>query len=367
MSVNERDNPMHEPQGPGESPMDACERYLWDGTGTSDVETARLEGTLRPLRHGGELPASIGADVAGKSHRMKFVLAAATAVLLLAVAGLGLWLTRPRGPEQIGPWTVAEKSGTVMVGEQQASKDRHLGTSCEVKVESGASVVLCTADGGRVVLRPGVTARVSMDVGTVAVPWVGVSRGMVTVECGSTPIGVDVFGYGTVFEKGSVGQVMLAGSSAEVTVKSGSVAFEPTTEMPTRLIEGMVCRVDQAGPRVPLRADAPREFSKSVRDVQMVAAKDPKAAPKAADEVAASARREDLATLWNLAWRLEPESRRPIIERIAMETGLMKQKFALGAAVKGDPGAMDQLWEAVRGAAAEKAPEKPPEKTPMKK
>lgn len=364
MSANEQNNPMQEPRGQGDAPMDAHERYMWDGTGTADAEVARLEGALRPLRHAGELPAVVDAHRLSRARLVSLCVAAL--VMFALIAGVRVWLTTPRGPEQIGPWTIAEKSGDVTVGDKEAMKYPRLGLSREVSVGSGGNVVLLASDGGRVVVRPGATARVSMEVGKIAVPWVGVSRGMVNVECETTPIGVDVFGYGTVFEKGSVGQVMLGGSSAEVTVTSGAATFEPKAEMPTRLIEGMVCRVDAAGPRVPLRPDAPREFSRVVRDVQMMAAKDPKAVPKVAEEVAASARREDLATLWNLAWRLDPEYRRPIIERIAMETGLMKQKFAVGAAMKGDPGAMDQLWDAVRGVQAENPQDKVQEKMPQK-
>lgn len=361
MSANEPNNPMPDgaPEGAGRGLPDRggsppAEQYLWDGTGAVDAGVAKAEALLRPLRHHGDLPAAV--DLRRPQRGRLVSLCAAVAAVLVVVVGVRWWLATPAGPERIGAWTIAERRGDVEIGDLQQSKTQHTPTSRAVAVGRGGLLRL-TAGDSQVTLPAGSRARIAAAKSNDAEAWVAIDGGRATVHRGEAPVGVALFGRGVELSRGATGEVMVGGSSAEVTITGGSAAIDAGSDVPVRMLAGMVCRVDEAGARTPLRTDVARDFNKSVQEAVMVAKKEPALSAAAVERACKMAEESDLATLWNMAWRVDPAVRGPIIQRLAMETGLMKSKFDVSAAAKGDRAAMDELWDAVaRQADASKPP-----------
>jgi hypothetical protein len=99
------------------------------------------------------------------------------------------------------------------------------------------------------------------------------------------------------------------------------------------VIEGAVAEITAAGPGVPYFEDAPADFRVRLRSLS----------DESLDAVLAEARPRDAITLINLFWRLDPEQRGRVFDRLAAlwppPPGVNRER-----AVSGDYGIVGEWW-----------------------
>src|SRR6516162_8324815 len=115
------------------------DHYLWDGSGTPDAETQRLESLLYRFRHSGQplaLPASLPMaprKLRGSLLQMPWLprLAAAVVVFFPLAAGVFLTVRPSRSPGASTGWDVAMLEGAPQIGSQILS-DNHVASKLQV-------------------------------------------------------------------------------------------------------------------------------------------------------------------------------------------------------------------------------------------
>jgi hypothetical protein len=173
--------------------------------------------------------------------------------------------------------------------------------------------------------------------------FVGVQGGEMSLRPGSTAALSTSAGAGAVAAR------------TQLTCNTGEVHID-WDQKQTRVLGPATCSVDpQTGPSMPFPASASKEACNSIDSVDHMLRtipKNPKAAYVTVDDYLEAATRADATTLWNLLWRVPPELRQPVRDRLA---GFINQpKVDAAMVLKLDPGAMDAWWSAAVEASGQK-------------
>jgi hypothetical protein len=314
---------------------DINDNYLWDASGQPDPEIQRLERVLRPFRHSGSIPPlpMIG-SIAGHSGWWSeivpnvWALRLVAALLLLALIGSGLWLSRaPSNPPAVAPqgwaaqngWEVevtaaSQPSGSGETPIPLQNKRLQPGETLETDALSKASVAV--AEIGRLQVEPmtrlrllqsgASRKRVALDRGTIhATIWAPPGQfvvdtpSAVAVDLGCMyTLHVDDFGNGVL--RTTLGWVGFH--------RNGRESFIPA---------GAACATHvQSGPGTPYFEDASDAFRSALAQLD-ASELDPATRKSALDTVLREARVRDALTLWHLLARVNSAERSAIYERLA--------------------------------------------------
>lgn len=291
-------------------------RYLWDGEGPLDIEVARLEQTLAPLRY--QAPRSVWRP----RLLAAFAVAAVAAMLALVV-----WT---KAPQPVSSWTVAR-------GESAAEQMR---AGQVIATDSGAPARLHSPDLGSLTVEPNSRIRLlkparglerlALDYGVMrAFIWAPPAKFAVNTPAATA---VDL-GCVYTLESDRRGDGRLAVEVGWVALQHGKLeAFIPA---------GASCRIrHQSGPGLPVYASADEAFRSAVSDWEQ-------GDIEKLGEALSNARPEDALTLWHLIARTEGEQRKRVVSRF---TSLVEVPASLRVEdlLAAKPAAMDAAWDSLQ-------------------
>lgn len=280
--------------------------YLWDGTGEPDPDIAHLERLLVPLRHHRPLqvPES-GPWARPKRARVRALLLAAAAVVVLAVAGVLFSIVRP-----VTSWEVARLEGSPRLASRPMGTTGRLRVGQWLETDAGARARIQVGTIGQVEVQPGTRVRLLR-----AAPQdhrLSLARGAIHVAVDAPPrvffvetpsaVAVDLgCAYHLEVDERGAGRLRVA---------KGWVALEREGRE-TIVPAGAACALrSDRGPGLPYFEDAPPELIGALRRLD---------APDAAalGDLLAWARPRDTLTLWHLLARTKEADRERVYARMA--------------------------------------------------
>ncbi|MEO8593914.1 MAG: hypothetical protein ABI759_11380 [Candidatus Solibacter sp.] len=281
------------------------EDYLWDRSGPPDLEIARLERTLAPLRYRPRAP---------RRSRAGWPLAAA---VMAAAAALLVMVAPPPPPPTA--WQVdgaqLRRGQTLRTGATPVRlEDLHVGL-----VDLGAhSVLRATADKRLALERGELHAFIWAPAREFVVDTP--SARAIDLGCEYT-LNVDERGDGVL--KVSTGWVAFRAAGHEAFIPAGATCA-------TR---------KRSGPGVPYFEDAPEELRRGLARLEA-------GETAALGEVLAAARPRDGLTVWHLLTRVSGAARGRVFDRFR-ELVPSAAAVSRDTAVRGDARAIDQCWNAL--------------------
>lgn len=321
--------------------------YLWDRSGPTDPEVARLEELLGVLRQKGTPPAfgprgRVAQRQAARWPRVLHAAAAIAAVAILAVAIAAAWITlvQPR----IG-WAVESVAGTPIIDGRAVDGTARLAVGRWLTTDQRSRARIAVGQIGQVDVEPntrlqlvearGREHRMSLAQGTIhARIWAPPKFFFV-----NTPAAVAI-DLGCAYTL----QVHPDGSGL-VRVTHGWVGFEHAGRE-AFIPEQAVCATRPGvGPGTPQYEDAPAVYSGALAVLDFTAADDPRRAA-ALDVVLSQARRRDALTLWHLLQRGTLEERTKVFERMST-LAPPPGDVTRDAVMSGDRRAIDAWWNSL--------------------
>jgi len=326
------------------SPLLPDEQYLWDGTGTPDPTTARVEESLASLRYRGELRAPSRAW----SARSLRPLLVAAAVLLVSFTSYVLVTTHPKKlppPAPTTTWAIASTTGNVQVGEPRPLKST--ATLRAITVGEGGRVSLTAGPSSSVQVEGNATLEIGE--GPDQFPWLTLTRGNIMAQVGSAdqPLMVGVHANPITLKPGTAASITTTPDATQIICKVGEAHIQwPKRE--TRVLGPATCEIDaRSGPSLPLSVLASKEACGAVEaldDGVRFMIKDPKYGEDMLLKYLDQSKPADAPTLWNLLHRVPPDYRREVRNALARHIGPTKVDPDL--ILKLDPAAMDAWWHA---------------------
>jgi FecR protein len=304
------------------------DEYLWNREGEPDVETARLERLLRPLRYE---PRKLEIRSSGGRKRVppgRWWMWAAAAGLAVAAVGTGWRVWEARTPAEAMwkvSWNGAPARGvrdgqTIETGTSAAKLESEFVGEVEVGPESRLRVVASRRDEQRMALERGTMH---------AFIWAPPREFVVDTPSATT---VDL-GCAYTLRVAPDGTGLL-------TVQAGWVAFQ-WHEMESFIPAGAACATRPGrGPGTPHFLDAPPELEAELKKF------DGDGDGAALSGVLAAARARDALTLWHLFGRTRGEERGRVYDRFA-ELVKLPPEVTREKILSGDAGAMDAAWNAL--------------------
>lgn len=300
------------------------EDYLWDGSGEQDVEVAKLEEQLRPLRWAGA-PISTNRQKSAKRTSFPYWAIAALVCLCTGAAFLyGRFASRTS-------WTVAvggAKAAAVRTG--QVIETSHA-LKATLQAESIGSVAMETDTRIHITEASRRGERFRLDHGTIhALIWAPPAKFVV-----DTPSAVAV-------DLGCQYTLSVAkDGSGFLSVESGWVAFE------ARGIESFIPADAACTTRRGQGPDTPRFIDAKPELIAALTLFDVEAKDEALDAVLAAARPRDGLTLWHLLKRTKGGQRDRVYSRLAQLVEL-PETASRAAILEGDMPAFDAAWNALQ-------------------
>jgi hypothetical protein len=281
------------------------EEYLWDRTGESDPEIARLEKVLAQYRYSAP-------KKPGHSGRLMLLAVAASLVLFLLAA---LWLHR----RPLSDWQIAGQR--IVVGRTIATSD-HSGAKLEapffgeVNLDSDSRLQVLPSSGGN--------QRLALRRGTMhALIWAPPASFLVETPSAKT---IDLGCSYTL--------TVLPDDSGVLTVQSGWVAFQYGS-LESFIPAGAVCHTrPRLGPGLPYFQNASSDLRDAVSEYDSTAGR------QGLNAIVSSARKEDALTLWHLIVRTSGADRDLVVQRFA---GLVPGIDPTGLKA-GNSRSIDQAW-----------------------
>lgn len=307
------------------------DEYLWDKSGDTDPEVARLEEALSPLRYRGEVQRTRAIPA------RRYWWAAAAAGVVIAVAS---WLTSRSPANQHPAWQITAAEGSPRIAGKllQASGSIYKGQLLETDASSRATlqsefvgevhvepnselqVVSATADEQKLHLRQG-TIR--------ALIWAPPQRFVVDTPSART---IDL-GCAYTLQVAPDGDGLL-------TVQQGWVAFQ-AGKTESFIPAGAGCKTRaKKGPGTPYFLDSNQDLQKALAQF------DENADNAALSHVLSLARPQDALTVWHLLSRASPENRGAVYDRLAHLVSLPPSVTREGIQRR-DPKMMDLAWNAL--------------------
>jgi len=326
------------------TPHDDTDRdqYLWDGTGTSDAEVARLEQLLAPYRHRAALTPLPGrAGDGGRARRFAVhaamqIMTAAASLLLVAAAAWFASAARQSG------WTVQSLEGAPQVAgapieaparlpvgqvvtTDAASRARiDVGSIGVVDVQPNSRLRLVTSRAGehRMALdRGGIRARIWAPPGLFFVN----TPAATAVDLGCAyRLEVDTRGWGNVH------------------VETGWVAFEYKGRESFIPKDARCATRPGFGPGTPCYEDAPGGIAEALTVLDFSPTQDV-SRRQALDTVLRASRQKDALTLWHLLSRGSRDERARVYDRLASLVPPPPTATRENVA-RGDRRALDDWW-----------------------
>ena len=315
--------------------------YLWDGTGVSDDEVARLERVLAPLRSRAPLAPLPDRPVlaARPVSRIMRVLIGLTAAAAIVLAAGAAWFTH--GQRRAG-WAVETLAGTPVVDGRVLGSSGRLGVGKWLETGESAKARVSVGQIGRVDVDPntrvqlvesrGREHRMSLQQGTIhAQIWappkfffVNTPSAVATdLGCAYT-LNVDETGAGL------------------VRVTHGWVGFD-FNGRESFIPEGAVCATRPGvGPGTPHYDDAPVGYGEAL-DLLDFGSADALRRADALDRVLTSSRRRDALTLWHLLTRGSRDERTKVFGRMSVLVP-PPRGVTEDAVLRGDKRATDRWW-----------------------
>ena len=319
--------------------------YLWDGSGTPDPETERIERLLGSLRR--PLPAAPNIGNARRRYTGVRYLApalAAAAAIVLMIASMWQGGFAPRawdverlaGRPQIGSTPLTD-TGRIAVG-QTIETDR--ASRARMDVSTIGQVVVDNDTRVRLVATRRAHHKLALERGTLHA-FITAPPGQFVVDTPSS----------TATDLGCVYTLHVdEDGTGLLSVTAGWVAFEYKGRE-SFVPAGASARTDEErGPGTPRYDDADDGFKNALDqiDYESDSPKKMAAAPAAAamQFVLERARPKDAMTLWHLIARVSPSDRPAVVDalaaRVPMPAGVTRE-----AILRLDHGAMDQWWDAL--------------------
>jgi hypothetical protein len=279
------------------------DEYLWDGSGPRDLEVARLERTLAPLRFRGRVP---------RPGRTRWLLAAA----LLAAAALLLTVT-PSAPDS--PWQV--EGATLRPGQSVHAAESSVRLEAQQigRVDLAPHSILRAAGGKGLALQRG---ELHAFIWAPAREFVVETPSARAVDLGCEyTLSVDERGDGVL--RVTMGWVAFQVGHREAFIPAGARCI-------TR---------KQGGPGLPFFEDAPEPLQRAVANFEQG---DDSALPA----LLAAARPRDAVTLWHLLTSVPDADRGRVFDRLRELVPLPAEVLRTGA-LQADPHTIDQCWNAL--------------------
>jgi hypothetical protein len=304
------------------------EDYLWDRSGPPDLEIARLERTLAPLRyrHRGEL-----AGAAPQRPRWAWA-AVAAAAAVVAAAGL---LATAIPAARTTAWQVSQLQGAASLGGRQVAIATALGAGQLLRTAGSSQLTLESGDVGRIDLGPDSELRASSERKVMlqrgrlhAFIWAPPrefvvdtpSARAVDLGCEYT-LNVDALGNGLLH------------------VEMGWVAFQ-FDDRESFIPAGAECVTrKRQGPGIPFYADSSAQFRGELASWE---SGDAAALPA----ILSAARPRDALTLWHLLTRVPPDARGGVFDRFAQLVAVPPE-VKRTAVLRRDGHALDLCWDAL--------------------
>ena len=321
--------------------------YLWDRSGQTDPEVARLEEILGVLRHKGNRPvfaprARLDSRRIVRWQHVIYSVAGLAAAAVLAVAVGAAWITfvQPR----IG-WAVESVAGTPVIDGQAIDGSARLGVGRWLTTDQSSRARIAVGQIGHVDVEPntrvqlvesrGREHRMSLAQGTIhARIWAPPKFFFV-----NTPAAVAIdLGCAYTLQVHPDGSGLLRVTHGWVGFEHGGrEAFIP---------EQAVCATRSGiGPGTPQYEDAAAAYPEALAVLDFADAQDPRRAA-ALDAVLSQARRRDALTLWHLLQRGTLQERSKVFERMSVvappPAGVTRD-----AVLAGDRRAIDTWWNSL--------------------
>lgn len=305
--------------------------YLWDRSGSPDPWVTQLEETLRPLEAGpGRLP-SLEARPGTVPWRAWLAVAA---TVLVAAA-----LSWPRPDTRAAAWRVASVEGRAYLEGRVVDGERRMATGQALRTAASGRAHLRWQGGGSITVEPDSTVRVLRGDGHGRL---ALDRGRIRALIWAPParFAVDTPSARAVDLGCAYTLSVEPDGTAVVEVQTGWVAFQARGRE-AFIPAGMVCRTRRGtGPGLPHGAEVTAAFRESLTAYE----REPGGTTLAA--LLATARADDVITLWHLLARTGGEQRRAVSERIAalhpLPTGVTVMLLAEGSAA-----AREALWDSL--------------------
>ena len=332
------------------------DHYLWDGSGTPDAETQRLESLLYRFRHSGQplaLPASLPMaprKLRGSLLQMPWLprLAAAVVVFFPLAAGVFFTLRPSRSPGASTGWDVAMLEGAPQIGSQILS-DNHVASKLQVGqtlvTNSDSRASISDKDLGEIKVDPNSRVRlletgerrkrIQLEVGTIhAAIWAPAGQFVV-----DTPSAVAVdLGCAYTLQVAPDGSGTIRTTLGWVGFRlNGRDAFIPA---------GAMCSTRPgSGPGIPYFEDVSPSFREAIARFDS----SPKNSQDRDDvlaEILSQARARDALSLWHLLSRTEGASRGRVYDHLASlappPSGVAREGI-----LSLDPQMLDLYWNAL--------------------
>jgi hypothetical protein len=303
------------------------DHYLWDGSGTPDPETQRLESLLSRFRHSGQplaLPANLAMaprKLRGSLLQMPWLprLAAAAVVFFPLAVGVFFALRPSRSPGASTGWDVAMLEGAPQIGSQILS-DNHVASKLQVGqtlvTNSDSRASISDKDLGEIKVDPNSRVRlvesgerrkrIQLQVGTIhAAIWAPAGQFVV-----DTPSAVAI-DLGCAYTL----QVTPDGSGT-IRTTLGWVGFR-LNERDSFIPAGAMCSTRPgSGPGVPYFEDASPSFREAIARFNS-SPKNSQDRDDALAEILLQARPRDALSLWHLLSRTEGAARENVYDHLA--------------------------------------------------
>jgi len=323
--------------------------YLWDRSGPTDLEVARLERALGRLRQPQPpAPLRLPADFVGPRHtpRWFFGAVAAAAAIVFAISGV-TWRVGPNPPSIVA---VTAVSGVPTIGSRPVLDTRELRVGHWLQTGAQARATIDVANVGRVEIEPqtrvGLVStsagdyRLNLARGTLhALIWA--PPGQFAVHTASSTA-VDLgCSYTLTVDDGGVGVV---------TVTNGWVGFEWKGREAFIPAGAMCITRPGLGPGTPhyeLTSDA----FKSALTMIDVRGGTAAARASALDVLLSEAQIRDDVTLWHLLTRVDPDQRGRVFDRLA-ELRPPPAGVTREGVLAGNRDMLDAWWDALGQGAA---------------
>lgn len=309
------------------------DEYLWDRSGESDPEVARLEKTLRPLRYEPDrsrlnLPPVEAVRSRRRNWRWAWTAAVAAAALMIGISATFYMHAARRATQSA--WRISWNGSTPRAVPSGQLVETGSNSAAQLESEFIGEVSVGPESRLRVVRSTRDEQRLDLEHGTIhASIWAPPRQFVVDTPSAKT------------IDLGCEYTLRVANDGAGVLkVETGWVAFE-WRNLESFIPAGATCRTRaERGPGVPYFDDAPAALQAAVNRF------DQNADDASVQVVLENARPRDGLTLWHLLSRTEGAERAEVFARfeqlVKLPAGVTSEKVA-----KGDPAALDAAWNAL--------------------
>ncbi|HTV02728.1 MAG TPA: hypothetical protein VMF13_19410 [Luteitalea sp.] len=319
--------------------------YLWDGSGDSDADVARLEQLLAPLalRNPRALPSLPLEDVRPVRADWRGWVAAAAVVLVSTTVGWSM----QRGTSVEGegdPWRVARVEGTPTLSAAPLARHSRLTRGRWLETDEQSSAVVFVGKIGRLEVAP--RSRLRLLQASPQEHRAELVRGTIEAQIWAPPgqFAVDT-PSATAVDLGCAYTLTIDDRGVGLlTVQAGWVGFEHDGRESFIPAGATGHTYPGRGPGTPAFDEAPAALRDAVRQLDVADSVAAQAGPL--DVVLQSARREDGLTLWHLVDRVDPTLAPRVVDRLSslvpMPDGVTRE-----GVLAGDHAMRDAWWEAL--------------------